>query len=102
MKEELKYSLSLISRWKSPKIVGEKADYLYHPFLSPFHILISKSLFWCKSNSQGTGMGTGEGKVQPDIKAKVQKRAGVTTLLSAPNPRCTQHTKRILLLEDDY
>lgn len=48
-----------------------------------------------KSGSQGAGIGTDEGKVQPDVKAKGQKRAWLQ-VHSDPNPQCRQHTKRIL------
>lgn len=76
MKEESEHSFSVASGWKSSNLVGEKADCLYRPFPFPLCILISKSLFWCiKSVSQGAGTGIGEDKVQPDIKAKGQKRA---------------------------
>lgn len=76
MKEELEHAFSIASGWENSNLVGEKADCLYRPFPFPLRRLISKSLFWrIKSVSHGAGTGIGEDKVQPDIKAKGQKRA---------------------------
>lgn len=67
------------------------------PFL--FCILMPKILFWyIKSGGQGVRKGTSEEKVQPNIKAKGQKRVWLQ-LHSAPT-QCTKQTKKVLSLVD--